>query len=105
VALDLEGDRLALAEVDHAGVLAGPLEDAVAAARESPQEQRRVLVAAVLRPEQREDGKLEVVWVAAEQLADTVELPVGEAERPVELFRNLRQSVESSREVRRLRRR
>ena len=29
VALDLEGDRLALAEVDHAGVLARPLQDAL----------------------------------------------------------------------------
>jgi hypothetical protein len=43
-----------------------------------------VLVAAVLRPEQREDGELEVVRVAAEQLPDTVELPVGETERPVQ---------------------
>jgi drug/metabolite transporter (DMT)-like permease len=32
-----------------------------------------------------------VVRVAAEQLADTVELPVGETEGPVELFRGLRQ--------------
>jgi hypothetical protein len=43
-----------------------------------------VLVAAVLRPEQREDGELEVVRVASEQLPDTVELPVGETERPVQ---------------------
>jgi hypothetical protein len=51
-----------------------------------------VLVAAVLRPEEREDGELEVVRLALEQLADTVELPVGETERPVErLFRDLRQ--------------
>jgi hypothetical protein len=34
----------------------------------------------VLGPEQREDGELEVVRLAAEQLADTVELPVGQAE-------------------------
>jgi hypothetical protein len=39
-----------------------------------------VLVAAVLRPEQREDGELEVVRIAVEQLADTLELPVGQAE-------------------------
>jgi hypothetical protein len=53
-----------------------------------------VLVAAVLRPEQREDGELEVVRVAAEEVADAVELPVGETERPVErLFRNLRQAT------------
>jgi hypothetical protein len=53
-----------------------------------------VLVAAVLRPEEREDGELEVVRLALEQLADTVELPVGETERPVErLFRDLRQAA------------
>jgi hypothetical protein len=43
-----------------------------------------VLVAAVLGPEQGEDGELEVVRRALEQLADTVELPVGETESPVE---------------------
>jgi hypothetical protein len=43
-----------------------------------------VLVAAVLRPEQREDGQFEVVRVAVDQLADTVELPVGETECSME---------------------
>jgi hypothetical protein len=48
----------------------------------------------VLRPEQREDGQLEVVRLALEQLADAVELPVGETERAVErLFRDLRQAA------------
>ncbi len=99
VRLDLERDRLAPAEVDHARVLAGPLEDALAAAREPLEQQRRVLVAAVLRPEQREDGELEVVRLPLEQLADTVELPVREAERAVELlFRDLRQRPQDSRE-------
>jgi hypothetical protein len=56
-----------------------------------------VLVAAVLRPEQREDGELEVVRLALEQLLDTVELPVGQAEGAVErLFGNPRQRFESS---------
>ena len=106
VALDLERDRLAVAEVDHARVLARPLEHALAAAREALQQQRRVLVAAVLRPEQREDGELEVVRLALEQLADTVELPVGETERAVErLFRDLRQAASLAREGRRPRRR
>jgi hypothetical protein len=77
------------------------LEHPLAAAREPLEQQRRVLVAAVLGPEQREDGELEVVRIAPEQLADTFELPVREAERPMELFRDLRQSVESSREGRR----
>jgi hypothetical protein len=94
VALDLERNRLALAEIDHAGVLARPLEHALAAAREPLEQQRRVLVAAVLRPEEREDRELEMVRLAAEQLADTVELRVGETERPVErLFDDLRQAA------------
>ena len=57
-----------------------------------------MLVAAVLRPEQREDGQLEVVRVAVEQLADALQLSVREAERAVErLFDDLRQMAESSR--------
>ena len=93
MALDLERDRLALAEVDHARVLARPLEHARARRRQPPQQRRRVLVAAVLRPEQREDGELEVVRLAAEQLLDALQLPVREAERAVQrLFDDLRQS-------------
>jgi hypothetical protein len=99
VRLDLERDRLAAAEVDHARILARALKDAFAAAREPLQQQRRVLVAAVLRPEQREDRELEVIRLTLEQLADTAELPVREAERAVErLFRNLRQRPQNSRE-------
>jgi hypothetical protein len=49
----------------------------------------------VLRPEEREDGELEVVRLPLEQLADSVELAIRKAERPMELFRDLRQSVES----------
>jgi hypothetical protein len=97
VRLDLEGDRLALAEVDHAGVLARPLQHALAGARQALQQARRVLVAAVLRPEQREDRQLEVVGVAPEQLADSRVLEVGEAECLVErLIRDPRQVPESS---------
>jgi hypothetical protein len=43
-----------------------------------------MLVAAVLRPEQREDRELEVVRIAAQEDLDTVELSVGETERAVE---------------------
>jgi hypothetical protein len=97
VALDLEGDGLALSEVDDARVLAGALEDARPAGREAAQEPGGVLVGAVLRPEEREDGELEVVRVAAEQLADTVELPVGQAEGAVQgLFGDPRQVPQSS---------
>jgi hypothetical protein len=97
VALDLERNRLTVAEVDDAGVLAGPLEDARGVRREALQQQRGVLVAAVLGPEKREDGELEVVRLAPEQLADTVELPIGQAEGAVErLFCDPRQEYESS---------
>jgi hypothetical protein len=48
-----------------------------------------VFVAAVLGPEQGKDRKLEVVGVATEQLADAVELLVGQPQRTVErLFRS-----------------
>jgi hypothetical protein len=97
VALDLEGDRLPVAEVDDARVFSRPLEDSWRVGREPFQEQRRVLVPAVLRPEEREDGELEVIRLASEQLLDTVELPVGQAEGAMErLFRNRRQGFESS---------
>jgi hypothetical protein len=59
-----------------------------------------VLVAAVLRPEQREDGELEVVRIPPEQLLDSVELPVGQSEGAMErLFRDCRQVIESNRET------
>ena len=94
VALGLEGHREPVAEVEHAGVLARPLQHARAAARQPLQEQRRVLVAAVLRPEEREDGELEVVRLALQQLLDTRVLPVREAELAVEwLFRDGAQDV------------
>ena len=97
MALDLEGDRLSVAEVDDARVLARALEDARRVGREALQEERRVLVSAVLRPEEREDGELEVVGLALEQLLDTVGFPVGQAEGAVErLFRDPRQESESS---------
>ena len=53
-----------------------------------------MLVPAVLRPEQREDGKLEVVRFPVEKLADPVELEVRQTERAVEgLFRDLAQGT------------
>jgi hypothetical protein len=64
-----------------------------------------MLVAAVLRPEQREDGELEMVRLAREQLADPRVLGIGQAERPVErLFGDPRQEAESSRLTRQGRR-
>jgi hypothetical protein len=84
VALDLEGHRLAVPEIEDAGVLARPLEHALPGGRQPLQRQRGVLVAAVLGPEQREDRQLEVVGIAFQQLVDTVQLPVGEAEGTVD---------------------
>jgi len=52
VRLDLERDRGSVTEVEDARVLARPLEDAFACRRQPFQERRRVLVAAVLRPEE-----------------------------------------------------
>jgi hypothetical protein len=43
-----------------------------------------MLVAAVLRPEEGEDGQLEVVRVAAHQLPDAIQLRVGETQSAVE---------------------
>jgi hypothetical protein len=97
VALDLEGDRLALAEVDDAGVLARALEDPPPGGRQPPEQQPRVLVGAVLRPEQREDGELEVVRLAFEQLADAVQLIVRQAERAVERLSGDRRQMPESR--------
>ena len=84
VALDLERDGEAVAEVEDARVLARPLEHARAVARQPSQEERRVLVAAVLRPEEREDRELEVVRLPPEQREDPVELPVRQAELAME---------------------
>jgi hypothetical protein len=95
VALDLERDGEAVADVDHAGVLPGPLQDALAARGKALQERGGVLVAAVLRPEQREDRELEVVRRAAEQLVDPLELTVGKTELAVERLSDPRQTSES----------
>ncbi len=88
VRLGLERDREPAADVDHAGVAARPLQDARAAGRQPPEQRRRVLVAAVLGPEQREDRKLEVVRRTLEQLLDTLVLAVGEPEATVQRFRD-----------------
>jgi hypothetical protein len=54
-----------------------------------------VLVAAVLGPEEGEDGELEMVRVAAEQLPDTVRFPVRETEGLVKgLGGDLRQVIQ-----------
>jgi hypothetical protein len=98
VALDLERDRLSLAQIDHACVLAGPLEHARPARGKPLEQARRVLVAAVLRPEEREDGELEIVRLALEQPCDPRKLPVREAEGAMQrLGGDLAQGAESIR--------
>jgi hypothetical protein len=89
VALDLERHREPVAEVEHPRVLARALEHAGPLARQAAEEERRVLVAAVLRPEEGEDLQLEVVRLAVEQRDDASELPVREAEPAMErVFRD-----------------
>ena len=83
VRLDLEGDRPAVADVDRAGVLARPHHHPLALGRQPPQQLARVLVGAVLGPEQREHRQLDVVRLAPEQLDDQLVLGVGEAELAV----------------------
>ena len=66
-----------------------------------------MLVAAVLRPEQREDCQLEVVRLAREQLDDAPQLPVGQSQLSMDLcsvdrlLSDLRQVVHLSGEARR----
>jgi hypothetical protein len=73
------------------------LQHALARAWQALEQKRRVLVAAVLRPEEAEDGELEVVRLAREERADSLELPVREAECAVERrFRCAAQAVSLS---------
>ena len=83
VRLDLEGDRPAVADGDRAGVLARAHEHAVALGRQAPQELARVLVGAVLGPEEAEHRQLDVVGLATELVDDQLVLGVGEAELAV----------------------
>jgi hypothetical protein len=74
------------------------LQHALAGRGQTPQKRGRVLVAAVLGPQQREDRQLEMVRVAPEQLPDTTRFPVGETEGAVKgLGGDLRQVIQSSR--------
>ena len=75
VGLDLEGDRVAVADVDGSRVLAGAHHHPLALGREASEQLARVLVGAVLRPEQREHRQLDAVRVAAEQLARCARTP------------------------------
>ena len=94
MALHLERDGKTFTEVEHARILARALQHAGPSTGQTLQEQRGVLVPAVLRPEQGEDGELEVVRLALEQGDDAIELPVREAELAVNWrFRDGAQAV------------
>ena len=58
-----------------------------------------MLVAAVLRPEEREDGKLEMVRVSPEKLPDTLRFPVRQTKGAVQrrLGGQLRQVIQCNR--------
>ena len=75
VRLHLERDGEAVADVDDAGVLAGPLDDARARRREGLQVDARGLVRAVLAPHRREDPELDEVGLAPEDLEDPLRTP------------------------------
>jgi hypothetical protein len=56
-----------------------------------------MLVGAMLGPEERKDGELEIVRVSAQELADPLQLPIGESECSMKgLFDDGRQIPDSS---------
>ncbi len=81
VGLDLEGAHEPAADVDGAGVLAGTHHDMLALGGQGSQQLLGVLVGAVLAPQQRVHGQLNLVrWPAALLLADQLVLGRGQAE-------------------------
>ena len=85
VALDLERDRLALAEVEHARVLARPLQHALARRRQ-PAAGAAPSACTRSARDQRSEKTASSKWFGSrsEQVADALQLPVGQAEGPVE---------------------
>ena len=70
VRFDLEGDDVAGADIDDAGVLARPLHHALSRGRQLLQMQARALVGAVLAPHHAEDAELGVAGLAAQDRDD-----------------------------------
>ena len=79
VALDLEHHGEAVADVHDAGVLARAVDDAGAFGGKLFQVLARALVAAVLRPHDREDAQLGEVRRASQKALDLGVLAVGQA--------------------------
>ena len=84
VGLDLERDREPVADRDHAGLLPHPGDDVAAGGRERREQRPGALVRAVLAPHDAEHRELEVVGIAAQLLADRLELDVLEPEGAVQ---------------------
>ena len=78
VALDLEGQALAFAQIHHTGVLTGTHQDARAGGGKALQQRPRVAVATVLRPHHPEHAQLSAVGGAAEAAADLVVIGLAE---------------------------
>ena len=72
VALHLEHDRLAVADIDHAGVLARPLDHPRRLGRQAPQMDARGFVRAVLVPHRRENPELGEARHPPDQLEDAL---------------------------------
>ena len=72
VALHLEHDGLAVADVDHAGILARPLDHPRRLGRQATQMQPRRFVRAVLVPHRREDPEFGETRHPADQLEDAL---------------------------------
>ena len=80
VRLDLEGHGQSAADVHGAGVLSRPHDDVAALGRQRLEQQLGVLVGAVLAPQQREHGELDLVGRPAELVDDERVLVAREAE-------------------------
>ncbi len=78
VRLDLEHGRLALADVHHAGILAGPLDHARPPGGQAAQVHPRAFVAAVLRPHDRKDAEFGQGGRAPQRNHDALVLRGGE---------------------------
>ena len=72
VRLHLERRHPPVADVDHAGVLAGTLNDTRPSRRELLKMHAARFVRAVLRPHHRKNPELRVVWRASKDLFDAL---------------------------------
>jgi hypothetical protein len=72
VALHLEDRGLIVADVDHAGILAGPADHPGRGRRQLLQVDSRGFVRAMLRPHDREDAELGEVRLAAKRVEDSL---------------------------------